>query len=186
MSLPSLQLTEPIATAMTALLSSKMPAVVTAFNATLAGGDAWPVDQPVQYLPYMPVPSLLQGGMPIIGFQRLGGTFTDDLQMNTDAEHEFAVMAVVQNADHESLVHQLERTLECVAYTIQQDRLAGTPPGTASALKLQAGVWSINFERYEPGPLLGDIVIDDQGNIAPPRSFISYAGLVMRATRTEI
>jgi hypothetical protein len=183
MSLPQLQLTEPLVAAMVDLLQANLNANIAAFNQTIPG-DPYQVPQVQQILPFVPVPSTLQGGMPAVGVQRLGGTFVNDMQYNMDADHRYAVVAIIQNADHQTLVHQLERMLECVAYTIHQDRLVGVPHGSQSLLKSQGGAWAVDFEDYSPGPLLGDL--DPTDHEAPPRTYLSWVALTLLSRRTEV
>lgn len=182
MTLPNLQLAEPLVSAMVTLLEASLPGVIDSLNATVT--DGFTVDKPAQYLPYMPFAGSLQGGLPIVAVQQLGGQFEDDLQYNTDAEHQYAVIPIIQNADHQTLAWQLNRTLEAIAYTIQQDRLVGVPQGSASVMKTEGGAWSVNFVRYEPGPLLGDIDPENPGS--PPATYLSWVGLVLSSKRREV
>lgn len=177
--LSALQLAEPIIAAMVKLLSTNMPAIVDELNATIT--DGFTVEQPVQYLPYVPVPSTLEGGMPIIGVRELGAIFVDDLQYNTDAVHRYAVMALCQNSDQQSLAWQLRRTAQAIMYTISLDRLLGP-----AAIMRQSGEYSVNFESTEPGPLYGEPELTDDGIIRPPRSFMSYTAVVFNSRRTEV
>lgn len=178
MTLPGLQLVEPIVTAIVALLSDQLAGAVNEMNASIV--DGFTLDPPAQILPYVPVPSSLEGGMPCVGVQRMGGEFQDDLQYSMDAEHDYAIVATVQNSDHQTLVWQLDRYLQCIAYVLQQDRLADN----ASVLRTQGQTWSVGFKRYEPGPLLGDM--DPTAPEAAPRSYISFVGLVLCSKRTEV
>lgn len=186
MSLDQLQLTEPLVSTLVQLLQQNLNPVIDNFNATLDPTDPTqqPIPHAVQFLNYVPVPSTLQGGIPVIGVQRLGGRFANDMQYNMDADHRYAVVAICQHVDHQTLVNQLERMLECVAYTIHQDRLAGTPLGTESVMKTQGGAWVVDFEDYSPGPLLGDL--DPDSPEAPPRSYLSWVALTLLSRRTEI
>jgi hypothetical protein len=176
-SLPNLQLIEPLVDAMVTLLTQNLQATVDALNATITDGYTVPAVN--QIVPYVPVPSTLLGGAPVVGVQEIGADFEDDLQYNTDATHQYAVVAVIQNADHIALMWQLRRMLQAIAATIQNDRLA-----TSSIMKTQGGAWSVNFVRTEPGPLLGDIdpVTPDQ----PPRSYLSWTGLILSSKRREV
>lgn len=176
--LPSLGLTEPIVTAMVKLLKTNLPAVVTELNATIT--DGYTIDEPVQYLPYVPVPSTLQGGMPAIGVQRMAAQFQNDIIVNVDAAHRYAVVAIVQNVDQQALAWQLDRTLQAITYTIQNDRVH-LPAG---GIMQQAGVWNLKLESTEPGPLLGDL--DPFNPESPPRSYLSWVALVMSSERTEV
>src|SRR5207248_8400242 len=114
------------------------------------------IDHIQQFLPYVPVPSTLQGGLPCIGVQDLPSLFVDDLQFEVDVEHEYAVVAIVQQSDQLTLAWQLRRTMQAIANTIQADRMVmnGTAPG--GIMRSQGGAWAVNFIRTEPGPLLGD------------------------------
>lgn len=178
MTLPSLQLSEPLVTAMVGLLSSNLNAEIDLLNATVT--DGFTIDHAAQVLPYVPVPSTLMGGTPAIGVQDMPATFEDDLQYNTDALHEYAIVAVIQNADQQALAWQLRRTVQAIANTISQDRLLGQ----SSVMLTQGGAWSVNFLRTEPGPLLGDL--DPTNPEAPPRSYLSWAALVCSSKRREI
>ena len=182
MSLPILNLTEPLVTALVGLLQSNLNATIDTLNASLS--DSFKLDHVAQFVPYIPVPSTLAGGTPAIGVGRLGGDFVDDLQVNMDAVHRYGVMSVVENSDQGALGHQLERMLQAVAYTIQQDRLAGNPTGSASVMRTQGGAWSVNFVGYEPGPMLGEA--NPEQPDGPPRSFLSWDLLVLSSKRTEI
>lgn len=178
MALPTLNLFEPIANAMVALLTANLPATITALNATIT--DAYPVPAVGQIVPYTPVPSTLEIGGPVIGVWEIAGEFEDDLQYSMHSHHEFAVVAVLQNSDHITLMYELRRMAQAIAYTISQDRLLGA----ASVMKTQGGVWSVNFSRSEPGPLISDM--DPVTPDAPPRSYLSWTGLIFTARRTEI
>lgn len=178
--LSQLQLEEPIVLAMVDLLQTSLPAVIDTMNNSIT--DSYTVDVPVQYLPVMPYEPVFQGGLPLIGVGAAqGGTrFVDDLQFDMDAMHQFAVVAVVQNADYVTLAWQLRRLVECVAYTIQADRMLNE----TSVMKSQGGLWSVNFLRTEPGPILGDIDPMNQG--AAPKAWISWTGLVFEGMRKEV
>lgn len=182
MTLTDFQLAEPLVTAMVTLLSANLNTTIDALNATIT--DGYTVDHVVQVLPYVPIPSTLEGGMPAVGVQDLPADFVNDLQFNMDAVHQYAVVAVIQNSDQQALAWQLRRTMQAIGATIQADRLAGGPLGTASIMKTQGGAWSVNFERTEPGPVLGDI--DPVNPAAPPHTYLSYVGLIMSSTRTEV
>lgn len=180
--LSQLQLEEPVVTGMVSLLSQNLPDTIDALNSTVT--DGYTVDHPAQYLPVMPVRELLEAGTPVIGVAEMSIDFQDDLQIDMDARHEFVVVSVVQHPDYQTLAWQLRRLTQAVASTIQQDRLAGTPTGTASVMKLTGGLWSVNFVRSEPGPLLGDVDPVNPG--APPRAWLSWTGLVFQGVRKEI
>lgn len=184
MSLPILNLNEPIVNAMVTLLNANLATNVTAFNNSLAQGDLYPLPAVAQIVPYTPVPSTLEVGGPVVGVWELGAEFEEDTQWGLNADHHYAVVAVLQNADHITLMWELRRMAQVIAYTIQQDRTAGTPPGSASIIKTQGGAWSVNFIRTEPGPLLGDM--DPVNPDAPPRSYLSWTGLVFSSKRTEV
>lgn len=181
--LPSMNLSEPLVAAFVSLLSSNLNGNIDALNTAL-GTDPYKLDHVAQVLNYIPVPSIVAGGLPAVGVGRLRGEFQNDLQFNVDAVHHLGIMCIVQNSDQGALSHQLERLLQCVAYTIQQDRLAGTPMGTASVIKQQAAAWSVNFEGYDPGPMLGEA--DPNTPDGPPRSFLSWDILILNAERTEV
>ena len=176
--LPALNLSEPLVAAFINLLSANVNTNIDTLNASIT--DPYRLDHVAQFLNYIPVPSTVAGGLPAIGVGRLGGEFVDDLQVNMDAVHRLGIMCVVQNSDEGFLSHQLERLLQVVAYTIAQDRLAGP----ASVIKVQAGAYSVNFEAYEPGPMLGER--DPTAPNGPPRSFLSWDLLVLNSRRTEL
>ena len=176
-----LPLAEPLVQAMKKTLETRVPAAIEEINTGIT--DNVTIDPIAQYLPYMPFAQALQGGLPILAVQRLGGVFEDDLQTVTHANHEYAVIAVVENADHETLALQLERTLQAAANAIQKDRVAELH-GETSIMRTEGGAWSVNFQRVEPGPLLGDL--DPEAPNTPPRSYLSWLGLVMSSKREEI
>lgn len=171
-------LAEPLVKAMIKTLEERLPAAVEEVNSTVTDGIT--VETPAQYLRFMPFLAALGGGFPIICVQRLRADFVDDLQFNVDAIHEYAVIAVLQNSDHETLALQLERTMQAIASAVSADRLAGP----ASTMRTEGGAFSVNWERYEPGPLFGDL--DPNAENAPPRSYLTYAGLVFSSRRTEV
>lgn len=177
-----LELTDPLATALVTLLEAGLNATIDTLNAAVS--DGFTIDHVAQVLDYVPTPSTLEGGLPAVGYQDLGGQFADDLQYSMDAEHRFAAVAIVQNADQRSLAWQLRRTLTAVARTIQADRTVGTPAGTGSIMKTKGGAWAVNFLSYEPGPLLDATPL--AAGEAPPSAFMSYLSLVMSARRTEV
>lgn len=184
MSLPILNLNEPIVTAMVNLLNKNLPGNIALFNQSLDPSDPYTLPDIGQVVPYTPVPSTLEVGAPVLGVWELGGDFEEDQQWGLNALHNYAVVVVVQNSDHITLMWQLRRFAQVIAYTIQQDRTAGTPEGTGSMLKNQGGAWSVNFIRTEPGPLLGDM--DPNTPDAPPRSYLSWTGLIFSSKRTEV
>lgn len=182
MTLPQLQLSEPLVSAIVSLLEANLNTVIDELNATLT--DSYAVEHVVQFKPYVPVPSTLAGGCPAVGVQRLGAQFADDLQYSADAVHEYAVVAIVQNSDQESLVWQLDRTIQAIANVIQADRAAGTTSGTGGVMRDDGGAWSVNFQRTEPGPVLGDL--DPTSDASPPRIFLSWSALILSSKRREI
>lgn len=181
MSLPQFQLTEPLVSAMVSLLSSSLNATIDTLNSTVT--DGFIVDHVVQFKPFIPVPSTLQGGMPAVGVQRLGSTFPEDRQSTTDGLHTYAVAAIIENNDHEALNWQLERTMQAIINTIQADRLQTTGTTPSGVLRTQGGAYSVNFIRIEPGPLLGDL--DPTSLEGPPRTFLSWVALILESMRTE-
>jgi len=182
MPLASFQLTEPLVNAMVALLSQNLNTTIDTLNA--ANADIYPVPHVVQFLPFVPIPSTLEAGMPAVGVQRLGAVFPEDLQFTTDAEHEYAVVAILQNADHLTLTWQLDRMMQAIGYTIQADRQAGTSQGSGGIMRTQGGAWSVNLDRLIPGPLLGDI--DPTSLSGQPTNYVSWTALSMKSTRREV
>lgn len=182
MALPQLQLAEPLVDAMVALLKANLNGNIDALNTSY--GDGFVVPHQAQVLPYIPIPSTLEGGMPAIGVQEISGSFEDDLQFSLHATHEYAVAAILQHADHQTLVMQLRRIVQAIAYTIQQDRMQGTAAGSGGVMRVQGGAWSVQFLRTEPGPVLGDL--DPLNSAAPPKTYLSWTALVFSSERGEI
>lgn len=182
--LPSMPLVEPIIATMKGLLATNLPAVVTTANTNIT--DGFPIPAPVQYLDYFPFAAELQGGMPIVavGEASGGGDFMDDLQTSVDAEYQYVVAVIHQEADHQTLVKNLRRLMVCVAYTIQTDRLLGIHSVMRSTPTVPGGVWSVCFERMEPGPMLGDL--DPENVNAPPRSWLSWTSLLLSSKHGEV
>jgi len=181
MALATLNLAEPIVAGMVTLLTADLNDTIDLLNATES--DAYAVPHAVQILPYVPVPSVLQGGMPAVGVQEIGAEFVDDLQFSADAVHEYAVVAILQHSDHMTLTLQLRRMAQAIAYTVQQDRMKGNVAGSGGTMRL-AGAMSVNLGRTEPGPLLADL--DPVNADAPPRSFLSWTALTFNSRRREI
>ena len=182
MALPTLNLAEPLVDAMVTLLEQNLNTVIAELNATIT--DGYKVPAAAQILPYVPVPSTLQGGMPAIGVQELPGEFQDDLQFSMHALYEYAVVAIIQNSDHQTLVMQLRRMAQAIAFTVQADRMQGTAAGSGGIMRNQGGAWSVQFLRTEPGPLLADL---DPVNVeSPPRAYLSWTALVFSSERGEI
>lgn len=177
--LATLTLTEPLVTALVQLLTANLNGEIDAVNATVT--DGYQVPHAQQILPYVPVPSTLQGGMPAVGVQRISTDFQEDLQSSMDATHFYAIVAVIQHADQLSLHWQLERMLQAVANTVQSDRVLD--PRT-SVMRSVGQAWSVNFVRSEPGPMLGDL--DPTNPAAPPRVYLSWVGLVLSSKKTEV
>ncbi len=182
MTFSQLALNEPIILAAKELLKKELPATVTAFNKTVT--DGYTVTAPAQYLSHFPQGPELEGGTPIIGVGDMPARFVDDLQFSMDAEHEWMVACVISEADYPTLVCQLRRLAQCVAYTIQQDRMLGTSAGIGGIMRNEGGVFSVNFLRTEPGPLLADIDPENPG--LPPRGWISWTGLTFSSRRREV
>lgn len=182
MGLPSLQLAEPLIDAMVALLATNLNPTIDALNATIT--DGYTVPEVAQFLNYVPVPSTLQGGMPIVGVQELPSQFDDDLQFSMDGRHRYAVVATIQNSDQQTLVLQLRRMMQAIAYTVQQDRAQGTAGGSGGIMRTQGGAWSVQYIATVPGPLLGDL--DPTDPEAPPRAYLSWAGIEFESMRREI
>lgn len=181
MTLPQLALAEPLITAMVQLLDANLNTTIDELNATIT--DGFIVPHAAQILPYVPVPSTLEGGMPAIGVQELPASFEDDLQFSLHTEQRYAVVAVIQNADQQTLAWELRRMMQAIAFTIQADRILGTPAGSGGVMR-GAGAWSVQFEATVPGPLLGDL--DPNNPEAPPRSYLSWCALELTSARTQI
>lgn len=175
-----LQLNEPIIEALTYLLENNLPANVTALNETIT--DDAPLDLPAQFVPFLPIAQTLQGGLPCIGIGDISGEFINDLQTSLEAEHQLALMVVLQTSDHGILAKQLRRYRSLVAYTIQQDRLQGR--GGVMYNHGESKVMYTEFTGYLPGRLLGDHDPDDPGG--PPVSFRSWTTLLVKCRRTEV
>lgn len=182
MPLPQLALAEPLIAAMVTLLQANLNATIDALNA--ANADAFSLPHAAQILDYVPVPSTLQGGTPAVGCQELPAAFEDDLQFSMHALHRYAVVAIVENADQQTLVLQLRRMMQAIASTIQSDRMLGTTGGQGGIMRTQGGAWSVQFESTVPGPLLGDL--DPLNPDGPPRSYLSWCGLELSSRRQEI
>lgn len=178
MTLANLQLSEPIVKATVALLEANLPTVITELNETVT--DGFTIDQPAQILDYVPIPSILQGGMPAIGVQRMPIAFQDDLIVNVDAEHQWAIVAILNHIDHRTLSWQLDRTAQAIANVVQNDRRL-LPAG---GIFQQAQLWNVRFLRTQPGPMLGDI--DPTNPAQPPRTYISWTGILLSGRRTEV
>ena len=178
----TLNLAEPLVTATVTLLKNNLNGQIDTVNASVT--DGYTVPHAVQFLPFVPVPSTLEGGMPAIGIQRLPARFEDDLRVaGMHSVQQWAIVAILQHTDQLTLSWQLDRMMQAIANTIQADRVAGTPPGTASTLKI-AGAWAVDFINTEPGPLLGDL--DPTDPEAPPRSYLSWTALVLEAKKVEL
>lgn len=178
--LSSFNLTEPLVEAMVALLKANLNTTITTLNSAYA--DAYPVPTVAQILPFVPVPSTLEGGIPAVGIQELGSDFYNDIVTSTDANHRYAVVPICQHADQQTLATQLRRMAQAIAYTVQQDRLK-INTGQNSTMQA-AGAWNVNYLGYEPGPLLGDL--DPTDPEAPPRSYLSWGALTFQSSRAEI
>lgn len=179
-----LQLAEPLVTAMVSLLTASLNTTIDALNASLVAGDPYPVPHVAQFLPFVPVPSSLQGGIPAVGVQELPAEFEDDLQFSMFGVHRYAVVGIVQHPDQQTLTMQLRRLMQAIAYTIQQDRGLGTVGGSGGVMRTQGGAMSVQFEATVPGPLLGDL--DPTNPEAPPRVYLSWCGLELSSRRVEI
>ena len=178
--LTAFQMTEPLVEAMVTLLKGNLNTTIDSLNASYA--DQYTLPHVVQFLPFVPVPSTLESGIPAIGVQELGSTFMDDIITTTDANHHYAVVAICQAVDQQTLATQLRRMTQAILYTVQADRLAGTAIGIGSVMQ-GAGAWNVTLLRYEPGPLLGDL--DPTDPEAPPRSYLSWSAVVMQSKRAE-
>lgn len=181
MTLPAFQLTEPLVTAMVSLLSGNLNTTIDQLNATLS--DSYTVPHVAQFQPFVPVPSTLEGGMPAVGVQELGSRFEDDQQFWTNALHTYAVVAICQHVDQQTLAWQLRRIMQAILYTIQADRLAGTASGSGGIMRNQGGAQSVNLIQYEPGPLLEDL--DPSSPESPPRSYLSWVAVELQSVRSE-
>jgi hypothetical protein len=182
MALGELNLIEPLIDAMVSLLEQNLNGVIDELNQTVT--DGYTIPHVVQFTPFVAPPSALQGGMPAVGLQELPGQFEDDLQYSMDATYEYAVVATIQNADHGTLTMQLRRIGQAIAETVQRDRMLGGTGGSGGVMRSSGGAWSVNFERTEPGPMLGDI--DPSTPDAPPRSYLSWTALIFSSRRREV
>lgn len=148
MSLSQLQLSEPLIAAMVTLLSEQLNGTIDELNATIT--DGYTVPHVAQFLPYVPVPSTLEAGIPAIGCQELPAEFEDDLQFSVHAKHRYAVVCILQNSDHQTLALQLRRMVQAIAFTVQTDRMLGTAGGSGGIMRVQGGAWSVNFIETTP------------------------------------
>lgn len=178
--LSAFQMTEPLVEAMVSLLQTNLNVTIDQLNASYA--DQYTLPHVAQFLPFVPAPSALESGIPAVGVQELGANFHNDIITSTDALHRYAVVAVCQAVDQQTLATQLRRMSQAILFTIQADRLAGTAFGTGGIMR-GAGAWSVNLRHYEPGPLLGDL--DPNNPEAPPRSYLSWIAIVMESMRAE-
>lgn len=182
MALTDLQLAEPLVAAMVTLLEANLNGVIAELNATIT--DGYTVQPVAQVLPFVPTPSVIQGGLPAVGVQEMPAEFEDDTQFSMNALHEYAVVVTIQNPDQLALALQLRRTIQAVATTIQRDRLQGNALGEGGIMRDQGGALSVNFRGTVPGPLLADL--DPINPDGPPRSYLSWTGLVLTSLRVEI
>lgn len=179
--LASFSLTEPLVEAMVALLTANLNTTITALNA--AYGDSYTVPAAAQILPFVPVPSTVMGGTPAIGVQETGSAFMNDIVTSVDGDHGYAVVAICQHPDQQTLATQLRRMAQAIAHTVQEDRLQINNLGE-STMQVEGGAWNVTYRGYEPGPLLGDL--DPTNPEAPPRSYLSWVALMFQSTRAEI
>lgn len=177
-----LQLAEPLIEAMVTLLKANLNTTIDALNT--AYSDAFTLDHAAQILPYVPIPSTLQGGTPAVGCQELPAQFEDDLQFSMHALHRYAVVAIIENSDQQTLAVQLRRIMQAIAQTIQADRMLGTTGGSGGIMRTQGRAWSVEFEATVPGPLLGDL--DPLNPDGPPRSYMSWCAIELSSRRGEI
>ena len=177
-----LQLQEPLADALVTLLEGSLNTEIEAINTHYS--DQYVVAPVQEIVPFLPVPSTLMQGLPAVGFQELPTEFEDDTQFSLNALHKFAVIAVITNVDHPTLVMQLRRTQQAIANVIQADRLLGTAAGSGGVMRDQGGAMSVNFDGTVPGPLLGDS--DPNQAEQTPSSYLSWTSLVFTARRVEV
>lgn len=147
--------------------------------------SAYEIKAPAQILPYIPMLSVLSGGLPIIGIGEMPSDFDDDLVSSLVGHHKVAVMAILSNSDHLTLTEQLRVYTRAIQLTVQQDRerplhneeqyLGGVKHG---------GSWYTRFLATEPGPLLAEVNPMDQNE--PPATFLSWTGIALECTREEV
>lgn len=163
--------------ALVEVLADGLPAAIDELNAE----SEVQLDQPVQVLPYMPVPASYGGGLPIVAVQDLPGAFSNDLQSSMEATYGFGIAALIQTADHATLAEQLRGYLRAIFSVIQADRELGVE---SVLRKPPANVIYTKFAGTEPGPLLGNRNPENQGE--PPDSFRSWTWLLIECRRQEI
>jgi hypothetical protein len=163
------------------LFEAHLPTIIDELNPTFTDGIT--IAHPAQIVPYIPILSILSGGMPIVGIGEMPANFDDDLQFSLVGHHKIAVMVVLQNSDHESLTEELRRYTQAIQLTIQQDRERPLHNETPY-LSGKGGSWYTKFLATEPGPLLGEVSPLNEGE--PPSSFTSWTGIALEMTREEI
>ena len=182
MELTKLEGNVPIIRALVELFGDPLEDIIDELN---EADKTYEIPQPVQVVPYIPMLSILSGGMPIIGIGDMPSTYEDDLQFSMFGKHKVAVMMIMNHSDHLTLTEYLRKYQHAVQLTIQQDRekpLHGEEP-LLSGPK-HGGILYTRFVATEPGPLLGEV--NPQSADTPPTTYISWTGLALELTRTEI
>lgn len=176
------QLTQPIIDQYVALFAANVPGAISAYNATPRGA-AYPLDSIAQTVDYLPPPSILMGGCPIIGIGEGGGPsrVEDDLVHEAQGCHPLLINAYAQSSDHAALVHQLRGYMVVLLNVINTDRRLGASAVLAAQ---PAQVWSTRILGVQPGAAL-DLVNPDAPQESP-RSWLSWAGILIECRRTEV
>ena len=176
------QFTQPVIDQYLQVLQAGIDDAITEYNAT-ARGTAYPLDPISQWKDYLPPPSILMGGCPVIGIGEGGGPsrLTDDLVFEAKGTHPLLFNVYVQSSDSAMLVHQLRGYLVVIANLINADRLLGQ---NAVLARPPAQAWVTRWRGAQPGAAL-DLVNPDAPEESP-RSWLSWAGILIEVDRMEI
>lgn len=167
----SLQLTEPIVSALVSRLGDPLNAVIDALNLELA--DDITVAYPARVVDHFP-PLATMTTFPQVAVAEGPGSFQDDTGYSATGVYQLVIRCYVSDADQQRLATKLRRLRLAVARTVLANRVIPTADGSTNA------AWGVRLVRIDPGQTLGDL--SAQGKVT---SFMSWCGLVIEAMTDE-
>lgn len=124
-------------------------------------------------LTYIPPLDLVRV-FPTVGIGRLPGRLEDDLSHSATGVYRFSVLWFLQDANQDVLVKKADRMLRAVVSCVLEGRAWGEGPGTP---------WpgSVTVRDIIPGDALGDRPSRND----PPKSYLTWGGIVVQAKFDE-
>lgn len=160
---------EPAVNALRERLEQDLPAAIDAVNSDVT--DGYTVEHPARVLDYMPPFDTIQS-FPTVCIEHGPGRFEDDTGYEATGVYDLTVIAVLSDADQQSLTRKLRRYLLAMTRVTLEGRDLGSGTGIP---------WGVTVVGFDFGPALAD----KARKAEEPAAFRSWTELTVRVKLDE-